>query len=124
MQAPTLRPTHITPIPIPPIHLRRKPSMQMPLINRKRNNNRISNIKRANPSPNLRHIPNTLMAEAKRSRHPLVRPPVDVQVRATDRCSGYLDDGVGLVDDGGFGEVDDADAVGVSLPDDGAHCGV
>lgn len=47
-----------------------------------------------------------------------------MQVRAANSCSRYLDDGVGLVDDGWLGEVDDADAVGVSLPDDGAHCGV
>lgn len=47
-----------------------------------------------------------------------------MQVRAADSCSRYMNDCVGLVDDSGPGEVDDTDVVGVSLPDDGAHCGV
>ena len=118
-----MRPTHVTPILTPPIHLCHKISIQIFLINSKRNNYSIFNFKRTNPSPDLRYVPNSFVTKTEGSRHPIVHHPVDVQVRAADSCSRYLDDGVCLVDNYWLGEVDDTDAVGGSLSDDGAHCG-
>ena len=72
----------------------------MAFIDGKWNNDWISNFESTNPSSNLRYIPNSLMTKSEWSWHALVGSSIDVQVRSADCCPGYLNDGIGLVDNG------------------------